>query len=58
MGWVVACLLYVTANTLSNVHAYIALLHAPAIHYTSEWFVARRGFANGVIGAGQSLLTN
>lgn len=31
---------------------YGAMLYNPCIYYTSEWFVARRGFANGVIFAG------
>ncbi|KAI0345863.1 MFS general substrate transporter [Trametopsis cervina] len=32
-----------------------ALLYAPTIYYMSEWFVARRGLANGVINAGTAL---
>jgi hypothetical protein len=30
-----------------------ALLYAPCISYMSEWFVARRGFANGLLFAGE-----
>jgi MCP family monocarboxylic acid transporter-like MFS transporter 10 len=31
-----------------------SILYAPCISYTSEWFVEKRGFANGVIFAGKS----
>ena len=30
----------------------LALVYAPVISYMSEWFVARRGLANGVVNAG------
>lgn len=36
-----------TANRVGS-----ALLYAPCISYLSEWFVAKRGLANGVIFAG------
>lgn len=29
-----------------------SILYAPCISYTSDWFVEKRGFANGVIFAG------
>lgn len=31
----------------------LALIYAPCIYYMSEWFVERRGLANGTIDAGK-----
>jgi hypothetical protein len=42
------CFRYTTTN-----HFTLALLYAPTMSYLSEWFVSRRGFANGVVFAGK-----
>lgn len=34
-----------------------ALVYAPVVSYLSEWFVQRRGLANGIIFAGEFVLS-
>jgi hypothetical protein len=46
-------LFFTRARRIQSSYVHLALLHAAAIYYMSEWFVERRGLANGVIGAGQ-----
>ena len=47
-GW-----LYVYLSTFyMNLTAPLAIVYAPVISYMSEWFVQRRGLANGILVAG------
>lgn len=51
MQSVEVCLFFYTEySRVNSVH--LAMLYNPCISYMSEWFVARRGLANGVINAG------
>jgi MCP family monocarboxylic acid transporter-like MFS transporter 10 len=45
------CHFFYAAYSIIN-SAHLAMLYNPCISYMSEWFVARRGLANGVINAG------